>query len=61
MNLKSDYQPAVSIAEAARMLNLGLTKTKELISNGSLRSRKSGRRRLVLSESVLAYLNQTTD
>ena len=43
------------------MLNLGLTKTKELISNGSLRSRKSGRRRLVLSESVLAYLNQTTD
>lgn len=43
---------AVSVADAARMIGLGLTKTYDLINNGQLQSLKIGRRRLVRVESI---------
>lgn len=42
----------VSVAEAARLIGLGLTKTYELINAGELHSLKIGRRRLVRVESI---------
>lgn len=38
--------------EASRISGLGLTKTHELIGNGTLKSVKVGRARIVLAESL---------
>lgn len=43
---------AVSVADAAKMIGLGLTKTYDLINAGKLSSVKIGRRRLVRVESI---------
>lgn len=45
----------MSIAEAARFLGIGKTKTKELIKTGILESRKVGPRRLVCTDSAHAF------
>lgn len=42
----------VSVAEAAKMIGLGLTMTYELVSEGQLDTIKIGRRRLVRVESI---------
>lgn len=43
---------AVSMADAAKMIGLGMTKTYELVNAGTLQSVKIGRRRLVRVESI---------
>ena len=43
---------AVSVAEAAKMIGLGVTTTYSLINEGKLGSVKIGRRRLVRVESI---------
>jgi excisionase family DNA binding protein len=43
---------AVSVADAAKMIGLGLTKTYDLINAGALQSVKVGRRRLVRVASI---------
>lgn len=45
----------VSILGAAEALNLSRSKIYELLADGTLKSRKEGRRRLVYIESVLHY------
>jgi excisionase family DNA binding protein len=43
---------AVSVATAAQMIGIGLTKTYDLINGGQLQSVKIGRRRLIRVESI---------
>lgn len=52
---------AVSVAEAAHRLSLGRTKVYQLLESGELRSRKSGRRRLVNVASIHAYMDAEYD
>jgi excisionase family DNA binding protein len=47
---------AVSVADAAKMIGIGLTKTYDLINTGDLVSLKLGRRRLVRVESIRGLL-----
>jgi len=42
----------VSVAEAARVLGIGLTKTWALIGEDKLRSKKLGRRTVVTTKSI---------
>ncbi|WP_267394973.1 MULTISPECIES: helix-turn-helix domain-containing protein [unclassified Sphingomonas] len=43
---------AVSVADAAKIIGLGMTKTYELVNAGTLHSIKIGRRRLVRVDSI---------
>ena len=47
----------LSVKEAANALGIGRTSTYLLIKNGTLKSRKVGRRRLVKAESVRRLAN----
>lgn len=47
---------SVSVADAAKMIGIGLTKTYDLINTGDLASLKLGRRRLVRVESIRGLL-----
>lgn len=46
-----------SIADACKATGLGKTKIYELISNGSIRTKSVGRRRLVVVESLRVWLH----
>jgi excisionase family DNA binding protein len=48
-----------SIADAARLLGLGLTKTNELVVSRELVSHKIGSRRLVRLDSIKALIERT--
>jgi excisionase family DNA binding protein len=53
----SSMEPlAVSVEEAERISGIGRTKLYELLSSGAIKSRKVGRRRLVIVWSLRAYL-----
>lgn len=47
---------AVSVEEAERLSDIGRTKLYELIQKGRIKSRKVGRRRLVLVRSLRDFL-----
>jgi excisionase family DNA binding protein len=47
---------AVSVEEAERISGIGRTKLYELLTSGAIKSRKVGRRRLVIVWSLRAYL-----
>jgi excisionase family DNA binding protein len=48
--------PVATVAETTKLLKVGRTTVFELIAIGSLRSVRLGRRRLVLTVSILDYL-----
>jgi excisionase family DNA binding protein len=48
----------VSPRRAARMLDLGLTRTYELLNSGELRSFKDGKSRRVIVESMREYIGR---
>jgi excisionase family DNA binding protein len=50
---------AVSVADAAKMIGLGLTKTYELLNSQQLASLKIGRRRLVRVDSIRGLLSSS--
>ena len=53
----SSMEPlAVSVEEAERISGIGRTKLYELLTTGAIKSRKVGRRRLVIVWSLRAYL-----
>jgi excisionase family DNA binding protein len=55
--MKGTPEPqAYTIAGAAIFLSLSVTQVKRLIKRGTLRSRKAGRRTLVLASDLTAYL-----
>ena len=47
--------------EAAEALNLGISKTKELIACGDLKSIKIGRRRLIPRQSIEALVDRLSE
>ena len=47
---------AVSVEEAERLSGIGRTKLYELLGRGAIKSRKVGRRRLVIVWSLRAFL-----
>jgi excisionase family DNA binding protein len=51
----------IDVAEAARRLGLGTTKTKQLIAAGELPSVLIGRRRKVPVEAIEGYIRRLTD
>lgn len=54
------YTPSLALSpeEAARLLGLGRTKLFELLQSGKLRSRKIGRRTLILRTDLQDFLVQ---
>lgn len=49
---------AFPVAEAALLLGIGKTKTRELIASGELRSIRAGRRVLVPRSEIEAYISR---
>lgn len=50
----------VSVNQACIMLGIGRTKMYELINGGQLKTGKVGRRTLVLTDSIRAFVNGLT-
>lgn len=50
-----------TVSEVAQMLGYGLSKTKQLIANGQIRSIKDGGNRRVLAAWVDDYINQLAE
>jgi excisionase family DNA binding protein len=57
-NERTYYPIAVSVTQTAAELSLGRTKVYELISDGTLKTLKVGRRTLVTMASILALVSQ---
>lgn len=53
-----DEHAALGLTEVAERLSLGLSKTKELVASGAIRSLRVGRRVLVRPESITEFLNK---
>lgn len=51
----------VSVEEAERLSSIGRTKLYELMQRGRIKSRKVGRRRLVIVESLRSFLESEAD
>jgi excisionase family DNA binding protein len=51
----------LTVAEVARMLQFGLSKTKSLIAQGEIRSLKAGRNRRVLEKWVDDYVTRQAE
>jgi excisionase family DNA binding protein len=52
MEIKSDDRILVSISETCRLINMGKTKTYELIADGGLKTVRIGSRQLVTMDSI---------
>ncbi len=51
----------LTINQVAAMLNLGRTKTYEIVRSGKIKSLKIGSRRLIPCEEVEKYINDVSD
>ena len=54
----SNQAPLLTVEEAASLLKIGRTNTYGLVMAGQLQSVKIGRRRLVVTASILAFIDQ---
>lgn len=54
----TDTAHLLAITEAARRLGIGKTKLYELLADGQLETVHVGKRRLVVAESVAAYVER---
>jgi excisionase family DNA binding protein len=56
--LAAGFAPLVTIEEAAALLKIGRTNTYGLVMAGQLQSVKIGRRRLVVTSSILTFIER---
>lgn len=62
MSFETNFNPiTMSITGAAQYLNLGRTTIRKLIGDGQLESIKIGRRRLVTTKSLVAFVSQNRE
>jgi excisionase family DNA binding protein len=55
------FAPLLTIEEAAALLKIGRTNTYGLVMAGQIQSVKIGRRRLVVTSSILAFIDRLLD